>query len=117
MNFPRPSHALKNLLLLSGAGLAWILSAGLLHESGFGATIVRFLLVFLASCLVAAWNYALNDFCDSDGDRWHPEKSGRLAGGEKLAFTKLMASGVVLLSAAAVLPCCCGSARWALPRP
>lgn len=103
MNFPRPSHALKNLLILPGAGIGWILGGELLNGSGIVSSIGQLSLVFLACCLVAAWNYALNDFCDSEGDRWHPEKSGRVAGGAGIAFSKLLATGVVSLSATAAL--------------
>lgn len=53
--------------------------------------------------MVSAWNYMLNDFCDRDGDRWHPDKSVRVSGGQRIAFPKLLASGVALLSATAGL--------------
>jgi len=100
MNYPRPPHALKNFLLLPGAGLGWMLGGGIFHGSQLAVSVGNVAVAFLACCLVAAWNYALNDCCDRDGDRWHPEKSGRVAGGESIGIAKLLLVGVVLLSAA-----------------
>ena|GEM_PF-157542 len=99
-NWLRPSHALKNLLILPGAGLGWILAGGFLEGSQFAVSVGNVAVALLACCLVAAWNYALNDCCDREGDRWHPEKSGRVAVGERIGFAKLLAVGVALLSGA-----------------
>lgn len=102
-SIPRPSHVLKNLLILPGAGLGWMLAEEPSMGIHLSDSIGDVSLVFIACCLVASWNYTLNDFCDRDGDRWHPEKSGRVTGGERIAFPKLLASGVALLSATAGL--------------
>jgi 4-hydroxybenzoate polyprenyltransferase len=99
MLYPRPSHILKNLLILPGAGLAWILNAPSQVVEGLS----QLFITFLACCIVAAWNYVLNDFCDSESDRWHPEKCERIERGKELTFPKLMLSGILLLSAALAL--------------
>ncbi len=63
------------------------------------AVIGHIALAFLACCLVAAWNYTLNDFCDRDGDRWHPEKSGRVTDDRRARFPKLLVIGFISLTA------------------
>ncbi|MFT5633689.1 MAG: decaprenyl-phosphate phosphoribosyltransferase [Rubritalea sp.] len=103
MFYPRPSHVLKNFLILPGAGLAWILSVEFIEVSQVTTALVQLSLTFLACCIIAAWNYLLNDFCDSEGDRWHPEKCERITRGRKLTFPKLMLSGILLLSAAGLV--------------
>lgn len=81
MKLPRPLHALKNILVLPGSALAWVLVADSQSTIEAGATLLRIILVLAVCCLVAGWNYVLNDFCDRDFDRWHPEKCSRLEDG------------------------------------
>jgi len=97
-SFPRASHVLKCLLLLPGAVLAWMPRDVSSAEQLLIGHVANLCLVFLACCLVAAWNYVLNDHCDRDGDRWHPEKCGRISGGVISGAPKLLAIGVVLLA-------------------
>jgi len=84
--------------------MGWVLPSSEI-TGHFFQIITPILLVFLACCVVAAWNYALNDFCDSGGDCWHPEKCGRVTAGGVLIqqWPNLVASGVVLLSGTASL--------------
>ena len=99
-------------MLLPGAWLGLILSDELLKVREFACSSGHFALVFIACCLVASWNYTLNDFCDRDGDRWHPEKSGRVTGRGRSAISKLVLTGVVLWTATVALVWLGGLGKW-----
>lgn len=104
MSYPRPFQATKNLLIIPGFALAWILADQELRESEKAFPFLNCILAFLACCLIAAWNYALNDYCDRGADRWHPEKCNRLVDTEdSVNRLKLFLSGAILLPAAFAL--------------
>lgn len=91
--FPRPHHLVKNLLILPGSVLAYCIG---IAESEF--QFFSILAAFIACSLVAAWNYALNDYLDQKQDACHPEKLNRNQTGENHLLTKiLVCSGICLL--------------------
>ena len=99
----RFSHILKNFLMFPGSVLGWQLGG---RDLGGGVDSVLFeiFLVFVGLCLVASWNYTLNDFCDRAGDCAHPEKRNRIPVGAGRGWRRFpMLAGAVLISGAATL--------------
>ncbi len=69
----RPDHWLKNVFMLIGVVLAYFYTPALLASFD----IVRLIVAFLATCLVASSNYVLNEILDASTDMNHPEKQTR----------------------------------------
>jgi 4-hydroxybenzoate polyprenyltransferase len=68
----RPDHWVKNIFMLPGAALAFLL------DSSAGAWAIPQLVVAVGStCLVASANYTINEWLDAEFDRHHPVKSKR----------------------------------------
>jgi len=75
----RPDHWVKNIFVLPGVVLAYFQLAS--HRTDIYASQLAFLLIIglLATCLVASANYVINEYLDSEFDRFHPEKKNRAA--------------------------------------
>jgi decaprenyl-phosphate phosphoribosyltransferase len=71
----RLDHWVKQLFILPGIVLAWILGSN--HVAAFQLLIVPIILGLIATSLVASANYLLNEWLDSGYDKHHPLKSGR----------------------------------------
>ncbi len=69
----RPDHWIKQLFILPGVGFA-LYSVPAVEESGL---ILRLVLGFMATCLIASANYVINEWLDRDFDRYHPVKKHR----------------------------------------
>lgn len=89
----RPDHWFKNVFMLIGVVLAWFY-----RPDAFGeASLARAALGFVATCLVASSNYALNEILDAPTDLHHAEKrhrpipSGRVR--LPIAYAEWVASG------------------------
>jgi 4-hydroxybenzoate polyprenyltransferase len=98
----RPDHWVKNIFMLPGAALAFIL------DSSAGAAVIpQLALAVVSTCLVASANYTINEFLDAEFDRHHPVKSrrpsalGRVRPG--LALAQYIALAVAGLGLAAVI--------------
>lgn len=71
----RLDHWVKQLFILPGAVLAWVLVR---QETGpLGSLIFPLVLGLLATSLVASANYLLNEWLDASYDKHHPLKSKR----------------------------------------
>ena len=68
----RPDHWFKNIFMLPGAALAFVLS-GSMPPSAIGAL----LLGIVSTCLIASANYTINEWLDGPFDRHHPVKRHR----------------------------------------
>ena len=100
----RPDHWLKNIFMLPGAALAFLLD----DQAGF-AELPGLALGIVATCLIASANYTINEFLDGKFDRFHPTKSARptAQGKIKLQFVLvqyLVLAGVGLLLASLANP-------------
>lgn len=71
----RLDHWVKQLFVLPGIVLAWILSRS--HSAPFQHLILPIILGLIATSLVASANYLLNEWLDSTYDKHHPLKSNR----------------------------------------
>jgi len=69
----RPDHWLKNVFMLIGVVLACFYMPTLF----WGFDVVKLLVAFFATCLVASSNYVLNEILDAPTDANHPEKQNR----------------------------------------
>jgi len=68
----RPDHWFKNVFMLPGTGLAFLLVGS--FDWMFA---VHFVLGVVATCLLASANYVINEYLDAEFDRFHPVKSQR----------------------------------------
>jgi 4-hydroxybenzoate polyprenyltransferase len=68
----RPDHWFKNVFMLPGAALAFVLSGGM-PASAIGSL----LLAIVSTCLIASANYTINEWLDAPFDRHHPVKCQR----------------------------------------
>lgn len=71
----RPGHWVKNIFMIPGI----VVAIALLPPVDFNIVILNCLWGFVAACLIASANYALNEWLDAEFDRHHPEKSNRPA--------------------------------------
>jgi decaprenyl-phosphate phosphoribosyltransferase len=69
----RPDHWIKNVFMIPGAGFA-LAAVPTAEHSNF---LVSFALAALSLCLIASANYTINEYLDSQYDRFHPLKSRR----------------------------------------
>ncbi len=68
----RPDHWLKNVFMLPGAALAYVID-----EQAQLASLVTLLIGIASTCFIASANYTINEFLDGKFDRHHPTKSAR----------------------------------------
>lgn len=101
----RPTHLIKNVLILPGVALGLKIGEGGFENSNVFSIGIDIFLVFTACSLIAMWNYKINDFCDRESDCWHPEKSARLVGerGSAIGLCILFVNGIVLVAGAFAL--------------
>lgn len=69
----------KNLLMLAGAGIAYVLGGASLDVN---TTVI--LLTFFSLCFASSANYVLNESIDADSDKHHPIKKNRAAAKQTL---------------------------------
>ena len=71
----RIDHWIKNFFILPGVAFAYLLVKG---DGGYTSPLLlRVLLGFLGTCLVASANYVINEWLDADFDKYHPVKKNR----------------------------------------
>jgi 4-hydroxybenzoate polyprenyltransferase len=68
----RPSHWFKNILILPGLVIAVMLS-----EFSWSQVLLNLLIGFASTCLIASANYVINEWLDTETDKFHPEKKAR----------------------------------------
>lgn len=68
----RPDHWIKNIFMLPGAAAA----IAVVRPSA-GPSIREFSVGVVSLCLIASANYTINEYLDSEFDRFHPVKKGR----------------------------------------
>lgn len=89
----RPDHWIKNLFIVPG-----VILANLLTETDFTAEIgIRFIIGFLATCLIASANYVINEWLDAKFDKYHPTKKNRPVVAGNMKFSLVMLEYVLLI--------------------
>lgn len=69
----RPDHWIKNLFILPGVMIAILLT----HHTLTDINIIRLIIAFLATCMIASANYVINEWLDAPFDKYHPTKKNR----------------------------------------
>ncbi len=78
LRLARPEYWFKNGFMLLGVMLAVFYRRQTLGEWPTDlAAWLQVVIGFAAVCLIASSNYALNEWCDLESDRYHPEKRSR----------------------------------------
>ncbi len=91
----RPDHWIKNLFIVPG-----VILANLLTETAFTAEIgIRFIIGFLATCLIASANYVINEWLDAKFDKYHPTKKNRPVVAGNMKFSLVMLEYALLIAA------------------
>lgn len=88
----RPDHWIKNLFIVPGIAIAFLLT-GVPVLSEF---ILKLILGFIATCLIASANYVINEWLDAEFDKYHPTKKFRPVVSENLKFSLVMVEYIVL---------------------
>ena len=70
----RLDHWIKQLFIIPGIVIALILID---EKPGINELILKVVLGFLATCLIASANYVINELLDADYDKYHPTKIHR----------------------------------------
>jgi 4-hydroxybenzoate polyprenyltransferase len=92
----RPDHWFKNVFMLPGAALAFVLAGGVTTPA-----LLMLLVGMISTCLIVSANYTINEWLDADSDRHHPEKRHRPSAAGRV--TASLAYGQWFLLAAAGL--------------
>lgn len=88
----------KNLLMLAGIGVAYVLDGA---NAGLDSTVI--LLTFFALCFASSANYVLNESLDADSDKHHPIKKNRAAAKQTLRKDVIIVGYIFLLLLALTL--------------
>lgn len=92
----RPAQWVKNVFVL----LPLFFNGSMLN----GAKVVDALWVFVVFCLISSSVYCINDACDADTDRMHPDKRRRPITAGLISTTQAYLTAIIL--AVAVVPVC-----------
>ncbi len=93
----RPDHWIKNIFMLPG-----IFAAFIVVHPGAWPPMQRLVVGAVSLCLIASANYTINEYLDSEFDRFHPTKSHR-AGARGLLDKRLVALQYVVLAAVGLM--------------
>lgn len=91
----RPDHWVKNLFIVPGVAVAFLL-AGIPE---IPQLIWKLVLGFLATCFVASANYVINEWLDAEFDKYHPTKKNRPVVSQNMKFSLVMVEYIVLILA------------------
>ena len=97
LQIARFDHWIKQLFILPGAWLAWVM------VGGHGKSIVMVALGLLATSFAASANYVISEWLDAESDKYHPVKKNRPAVTEGLSATIVYCEYACLLVAALVV--------------
>lgn len=88
----RPDHWIKNLFIVPGVAVAFLI----IGVPSVPELIVRFMIGFFATCMIASANYVINEWLDAEFDKYHPTKKYRPVVSENMKFSIVMVEYVVL---------------------
>lgn len=78
----RPDHWIKNIFIIPGVAIGFLLA-------GFPEIpqlMFKFVIGFIATCMIASANYVINEWLDAEFDKYHPTKKNRPVVSENLKF-------------------------------
>ena len=88
----RPDHWIKNIFIIPGIAVGFLLADRLPVPE----LLFRFVVGFFATCMIASANYVINEWLDAEFDRFHPTKKYRPVVSENMKFGLVMTEYVVL---------------------
>ena len=88
----RPDHWVKNIFIIPGLAVGFLLA----DMPPMGELIIRFIIGFIATCMIASANYVINEWLDAEFDKYHPTKKYRPVVSENMKFSLVMVEYVVL---------------------
>lgn len=88
----RPDHWVKNIFIMPGIAVAFLL-VGL---PSIAVLIKNFILGFFATCMIASANYVINEWLDAEFDKYHPTKKYRPVVAADMKFSLVMVEYVIL---------------------
>ena len=88
----RPDHWVKNLFIVPGLAVGFLL----VDMPPVSQLIYRFIIGFAATCMIASANYVINEWLDAEFDKYHPTKKFRPVVSEKMKFSLVMLEYVIL---------------------
>ncbi len=94
----RPDHWVKNIFMIPGAALAFVL----VHRIA-DVSVLRLVTAVVSCCLMASANYTINEYLDAPFDRHHPLKRNRPGAEGRLDGGLVVAQYVVLATVGGLL--------------
>lgn len=98
LKIARFDHWIKNFFIVPGIAVAVLLVENGLQQ----ISILKILLGFLSTCLIASANYVINEWLDAEFDKYHPTKKNRPVVGGNVKFKYVMVE-YVLFAVAGIL--------------
>ncbi len=101
----RPDHWIKQLFVFPGSLFALLL----VQEINIDADmLIRLILGFFSTCLIASANYVINEWLDAEFDKYHPTKKYRSVVADNVKKEIVYLEYAVLTVVGLVLGYCCG---------
>ncbi len=98
LKIARFDHWIKNFFIVPGIAVAVLLVENGLQQ----ISILKILLGFFSTCLIASANYVINEWLDAEFDKFHPTKKNRPVVGGNVKFKYVMVE-YVLFAVAGIL--------------
>ena len=97
----RPDHWVKNIFIIPGLAVGFLLA----DMPPLGELLYRFVIGFIATCMIASANYVINEWLDAEFDKYHPTKKYRPVVSENMKFSLVMLEYVLLAVVGIALSC------------
>ena len=97
----RPDHWVKNSFIIPGIAVGFLLA----QMPPVSELILRFVIGFAATCMIASANYVINEWLDAEFDKYHPTKKYRPVVSENMKFSYVMLEYLILAAAGIGLSC------------
>lgn len=88
----RPDHWIKNFFILPGTAVALLLT----EVSFLEIDVLKLLIGFFSTCMVASANYVINEWLDAPYDKYHPTKKNRPVVTDNVKFKWVMVEYFIL---------------------
>ena len=88
----RPDHWIKNLFIVPGVAVAFLLTG----IPTMSEMVWKFVVGFFATCFIASANYVINEWLDAEFDQFHPTKKHRPVVSQNMKFSLVMVEYAVL---------------------
>lgn len=100
LKIARLDHWIKQLFILPGVWLAWVM------VGGNAKSIITIALGLLATSFAASANYVINEWLDAEFDKYHPAKKNRPAVTEGLSAKIVYCEYALLMLSSLIVACC-----------